>query len=88
MDTNLGVEVDTKLTVEERRIRTNQEIGYKCPLCDSWNVQSVTALTGRVDAGTMGIILRCNECGELGEERHFVCNEPFKEDYERVKSTS
>ena len=65
----------TITTPAERRMIDNIEAGYQCPTCDSRDVQSITALTGRVDAGTMTERWGCNECGEVGVEQDFRVGE-------------
>jgi len=59
------------MSTSDQRIRDNIEAGYECPDCPSKDVQSITALTGRVDAGTMTEQWGCNECGMIGVEQDF-----------------
>jgi len=49
----------------EERMRENVEAGIQCPECGSYDVTSVTELTGRVDAGTMEEVFGCHECGYM-----------------------
>ena len=51
--------------MKDEKVRENVELGIQCPECGSYAVENVTAITGRVDAGTMSDIYGCGECGHF-----------------------